>query len=111
MPALDFTFGIGDERNPAAQVADRASAIRITGLRSYRAHPNVFLKIETNQGIVGWGDLKGVDPRPARELAHSLFELLDGENPTRIEYLWQKLYRAHRNMRGGALMVHTIAAL
>lgn len=111
MSTTDLAFGIRDDRNPAAQVADRASAIRITGLRSYRAHPNVFLKIETNQGVVGWGDLKGVDPRPARELAHSLFELLDGENPTRIEYLWQKLYRAHRNMRGGALMVHTIAAL
>lgn len=111
MPPPDLTLGIADERNPAAQVSDRASSIRITGMRSYRDHPNVYLRIETNQGVVGWGDLKGVDPRPARELAHSLFELLDGENPTRIEYLWQKLYRSHRNMRGGALMVHTIAAL
>ena len=59
----------------------------------------------------GWGDLKGVHPRPAKALAESLFELLDGENPTRIEYLWQKLFRAHRNMRAGALMVHTIAGL
>src|SRR5262249_23515094 len=40
-----------------------------------------------------------------------LFELLDGENPTRIEHLWQKLFRAHRDMRGGAIMVHTIAAI
>jgi galactonate dehydratase len=40
-----------------------------------------------------------------------LSELIDGENPTRIEYLWQKLFRAHRNLRGGALMVHAIAAI
>jgi L-alanine-DL-glutamate epimerase-like enolase superfamily enzyme len=45
----------------------------------------VYVKIETNHGISGWGDLKGVDPRPAQVLAQSLFELLDGENPTRIE--------------------------
>jgi len=55
--------------------------------------------------------LKGVDPRPAKVLAESLFELLKDENPTRIEHLWQKLFRSHRNLRGGALMVHTIAAI
>jgi galactonate dehydratase len=102
---------VGPERNPAAQVADRTSGIRITGLRTCWVNPNVFVRIETNQGIVGWGDVKGVDPRPARLLVQSLFELLDGENPTRIEHLWQKLFRAHRNLRGGPLMVHTIAGL
>lgn len=102
---------VGEDKNPAAQVADRASTIRITGMRTYWVGPIVYLKIETNHGVSGWGDLKGVDPRPAKVLAQSLFELLDGENPTRIEYLWQKLYRAHRDMRGGSLMVHTIAAI
>ena len=102
---------VGSENNPAAQVADRASSIRITGMKTYWVGPVVYVKIETNLGVSGWGDLKGVDPRPAQVLARSLFELLDGENPTRIEYLWQKLFRAHRDMRGGALMVHTIAAI
>ena len=57
---------VAAERNPAAQVADRASAIRITGLRTYWVNPVVFVRIETNQGVVGWGDIKGVDPRPAQ---------------------------------------------
>ena len=69
------------------------------------------MKIETNHGVVGWGDIKGVDPRVAKPLAESLFELIDGENPTRIEHLWQKLYRAHRDIRGGAFMVHTLAGI
>src|SRR5262249_5667534 len=99
------------ERVPGAQVADRASGIRITGLKAYWVGPVVYVKIETNHGVSGWGDLKGVHPRPAKALVESLFELIDGENPTRIEYLWQKLYRAHRDMRGGPLMVHTIAAI
>jgi galactonate dehydratase len=102
---------VADENNPAAQVADGSSSIRITGLKTYWVGPVVYVKIETNLGISGWGDLKGVDPRPAKVLVESLSELLDGENPTRIEYLWQKLFRAHRNLRGGALMVHTIAAI
>jgi galactonate dehydratase len=38
-------------------------------------------------------------------------ELLVDENPTRVEYLWQKLYRSHRDMRGGPFMTHTISAV
>jgi galactonate dehydratase len=99
------------DKTPGAQVADRSSSIRITALKTYWVGPIVYLKLETNHGVSGWGDLKGVDPRPAKALAESMFELLDGENPTRIEHLWQKLFRAHRNLRGGPLMVHTIAAI
>ena len=102
---------VADERNPAAQVADRSSSIRITALKTYWVGPVVYVKLETNHGITGWGDLKGLDPRPAKALVESLFELLEGENPTRIEHLWQKLFRAHRDIRGGPFMVHTLAAI
>src|SRR5262249_24228148 len=61
--------------------------------------------------VTGWGEISALEPATAEALARSLFELLDGENPTRIEYLWQKLFRAHRDMRGGPFMVHTIAGL
>src|SRR5262249_51184317 len=66
---------------------------------------------ETNHGVVGWGEVKGVDPRVSKPLAEALFELIDGENPTRIEHLWQKVYRAHRDIRGGPFMVHTLAGI
>src|SRR5947207_1517054 len=99
------------ENNPGEIVADRASSIRITKLTARWVNPNVFIKIDTSAGVSGWGDLKAVDPRVAKPLAESLFELLDGENPTRIEHLWQKLYRSHRDMRGGPYMVHVISAI
>jgi galactonate dehydratase len=102
---------LGADRNPAAQVADRASNLRITGLRTWWVNPAVFIRIDTNQGVSGWGEIKGVDPRVSRVLVQSLFELLDGENPTRIEHLWQKIYRSHRNIRGGAILVHTLAGI
>ena len=102
---------VGQEKNPAAQVADRASSIRISGMKAFWVNSHVFLRIETNHGVIGWGDVKGVDPRVAKPLAESLYELIDGENPTRIEHLWQKVFRSHRDMRGGPFMVHTLAAL
>jgi len=102
---------IADERNPGTQVEDRSSSIRITALKARWVGPVVYVKIETNHGISGWGDLKGVHPKPAKVLVEELFALLDGENPTRIEYLWQKIYRAHRDIRDGAFMVHSLAAI
>jgi galactonate dehydratase len=111
LPPAEPDLVVAAQKNPAAQVADRASRLRIKSLRTFWVGPVVFLRLETNMGIVGWGDIKGIDPRVAVPLAQSFFQLLDGENPTRIEHLWQKLYRAHRNIRGGAFMVHTIAGI
>jgi galactonate dehydratase len=102
---------VGDEVNPAAQVGDRTTSIKITALRAIWVGSHVFIKIETNHGVTGWGDLKGVDPRVSKPLAVSLFAMLDGENPTRIEHLWQKIYRAHRDIRGGPFLIHTLAAI
>lgn len=112
--AAGMTFvnqGVAADQNVGTEVADRTSSIRLTAIKTYWVGPVVYVKLETNHGISGWGDLKGGDPRPAKVLVESIFELLKGENPTRVEHLWQKLFRSHRDMREGALMVHTIAAL
>lgn len=97
--------------NPVAQVEDRASSIRITTFKTFPVGNKTLLKIETNQKIFGWGEISQLPPTVVGPLMQSMFELLDGENPTRIEHLWQKLYRAHRDFRGGAFMLHTIAGI
>jgi galactonate dehydratase len=109
--ALALNDALAAENNPAESVADRTSSIRIKSLRGFPVGTKAYVKIETNHGITGWGEITGLEPRVAVALAESLFELLDGENPTRIEHLWQKLYRSHRDMRGGPFMTHTISAI
>lgn len=97
--------------DPAANVEDRTTSLKMTGLRAIPVGPKCYVKIDTNHGITGWGEITGLQPTVAARLAESLYELLDGENPTRIEHLWQKLYRSHRDMRGGSFMTHTISAI
>ncbi len=92
-------------------VEDRTSTIRIRKLTPTVCRDRVFVKVETNHGIFGWGEVKGVIPAVAATLARSMFQLIDGENPTRIEHIWQTLYRAERNQRGGAFMLHSIAGI
>ena len=95
----------------AETTEDRTSSIRVTGLTPTIFHDRVYMKIDTNHGIHGWGEIKGVVPSVAAALATSMFELLENQNPTRIEHLWQSLYRAERNQRGGAFMLHCIAGI
>jgi galactonate dehydratase len=102
---------VGQENNPAAQVEDRGASIKIRALKAMPAGRKAYLKIETSAQISGWGEVTGLDPEVACALARSLFELLDGENPTRIEHLWQKVYRSHRDMRGGPFMTHVLSAI
>jgi galactonate dehydratase len=102
---------ISQDQNPAAQVEDRGANLNIKGLRASRVGTKAYVRIETNRELVGWGEVTGLEPQVAVALAQSLFELLDGENPTRIEHLWHKLYRAHRDMRGGPFMTHVLSAI
>lgn len=97
--------------NPAAAVADRTTSIKITKLTATPAKAKVFIKLETSHGVTGWGEIDQLERSAAIALANSIFALLDGENPTRIEYLWQKLFRSHRDMRGGPFMCHTLAGI
>jgi galactonate dehydratase len=102
---------VANQNNPAAGVADRTSSIKITKLTPTPVGRKVFLKMETNHGVTGWGEIDQLEVEVASTLVRSLFQLLDGENPTRIEHLWQKIYRSHRDMRGGPFMTHTLAGI
>lgn len=108
---FDRVMALDEQNNPAASVADRSSSIKITRVTPTPVARKVFLKVETNLGVTGWGEIDQLEVEVASTLVRSLFELLDGENPTRIEHLWQKIYRSHRDMRGGPFMTHTLAGI
>jgi galactonate dehydratase len=95
----------------AQSTEDRGSSVRITALRAINVGGKGYVKIETNMDVVGWGEINNMDTKVACALAESLAEILIGENPTRIEHLWQRMFRSHRNIRGGGLMVHTISGI
>ena len=94
-----------------ADVEDRGSAIRVERLTAIPVGAKGYVKIETNMGGTGWGEINNMNTKVACALAESLGEVVIGENPTRIEHLWQRMFRAHRNLRGGGFMMHVISAI
>ena len=56
-------------------------------------HNWVFVKVSTDEGIIGWGDATDVPGEPIMaEAVKYLERYLVGESPLNIEKLWYKMY-------------------
>lgn len=86
--------------------------MKITALELFMVPPRwLFLKISTDSGISGWGE--PVVEGHAQTVATAVQEassFLVGQDPTRIEDIWQLLYRA-RFYRGGPVLMSAIAGI
>src|SRR5437867_9014774 len=86
--------------------------MKITRLATYRVAPRwMFLKIETDEGISGWGEpvIEG-RARTVEAAVQEFAEALVGKDPTRINDLWQTMYRSNF-YRGGAILMSAIAGI
>ncbi|MFA1611002.1 galactonate dehydratase [Halobellus rubicundus] len=87
--------------------------MRLVDYDLYRVPPRwLFLRLETSDGRVGWGE-PVVEGR-ARTVETAVEELLDtylvGEDPTPIEDHWQTMYRGGF-YRGGPVLMSAIAGI
>ena len=72
---------------------------------------DIFLKIQTDAGIVGYGDATNYFlPYSVEGMLKDLIPYLIGEDPERVEYLWQVCFR-RRFMRGGPSTGAAISAI
>lgn len=71
----------------------------------------LFLKIETDDGLIGWGE-PIVEGKAAtvRTAVEELRGCLIGRNPLHIEDIWQVMYRGSF-YRGGAVMMSAISGI
>ena len=69
--------------------------IKITSIKTWLVSPTgVYLKIMTDEGISGYGEATiPYFPQSALGMLRDLEVYLIGENPMRIEYLWQSMFR------------------
>lgn len=86
--------------------------MKITKLTTYRLPPRwMFLKIETDEGIVGWGEpvIEG-KAKSVEAAVHELGEFIIGQDPARINDIWQMLYRGSF-YRGGPILMSAISGI
>ncbi|MFZ6765793.1 galactonate dehydratase [Undibacterium sp. Di26W] len=86
--------------------------MKITKLTTYRVPPRwMLLKIETDEGIVGWGEpvIEG-RARTVETAVQEFAPYLIGQDPARINDLWQVMYRGSF-YRGGAILMSAMAGI
>ena len=86
--------------------------MKITKLTTYRLPPRwMFLKIDTDEGVFGWGEpvIEG-RARSVEAAVHELGDYLIGQDPARINDLWQVMYRGGF-YRGGPILMSAIAGI
>ncbi|MGV8988907.1 MAG: mandelate racemase/muconate lactonizing enzyme family protein [Cypionkella sp.] len=67
----------------------------------------LFVEVTTNEGITGWGEITTttkIANRALTAMLRQISNMLVGEDPSRIEHLWHKLFRSFTYMgsRGAA---------
>jgi galactonate dehydratase len=86
--------------------------MKISRLTTFTVPPRwLFLKIETDEGVTGWGE-PVVEGRAATVAAavEELSDYLIGQDPRRIEDHWQVMHRAGF-YRGGPILMSAIAGI
>lgn len=86
--------------------------MKVTKLTTYRLAPRwMFLKIETDEGVTGWGEpvIEG-RARTVETAVHELSEYVVGKDPARINDIWQAMYRTGF-YRGGPILMSAIAGI
>jgi len=83
---------IGEQKGPR---------MKIKSVETIMTGSDIYVRIETDAGIVGYGDATNhYLPYGVEGTIKDLSPFLIGEDPERIEYLWQSCFR-RRFMRGG----------
>jgi galactonate dehydratase len=86
--------------------------MRIEAHRIHHVRPRFLLvQLLTDGGLAGWGEatLEGNGPAVAGAV-DQLMEMIRGEDPRRIEHLWQRMYRGNF-YRGGPVLCSAISGI
>lgn len=85
--------------------------MKITRIQTYPVQPRwLFVKIETDAGIFGWGECLGDKAFVIAEAVRSYEHALIGADPRRIVHLWQSLFRG-AFWRGGPTLCAAISGI
>jgi galactonate dehydratase len=103
---------------PSAAFERVGSKLRITGMKVFGVsltpqsdRPYVFVKLETNEGIIGWGE-GTLEGKAGAVIAcvNDYRDFVIGADPMQVEHIWQSMY-VHSFYRPGPVMGSAISGI
>ena len=73
-----------------------------------------FIEVQTDEGITGWGEITTTTLTANRAVAgiiEKLNDLLIGEDPSQIERIWNKIFRAFTYMGSRGATTHVVSGI
>ncbi|MDA1280893.1 MAG: mandelate racemase/muconate lactonizing enzyme family protein, partial [Chloroflexi bacterium] len=73
-----------------------------------------FVEVQTDEGITGWGEITTTTLTANRAVAGiiaQLNDLLVGDDPARIELIWQKIFRSFTYMGSRGATTHVVSGI
>jgi galactonate dehydratase len=116
--AAAVRLGAQSTAQPTPALPQAPGRIKVTGMKAIGVtweqnsdRPYVFVKIETDQGIVGWGEatLEG-KAGAVIQTVDDLKNFVIGADPMRVEHIWQDMY-IHAFYRGGPILVSAMSGI
>jgi len=105
---LDSVFTI--KPTDAAQVGPN-DTIKVTKIETFVLKNSwVFVKISTDAGIVGWGEMLKDDAKACAAGAMEVGDYLIGQDPCRVVHHWQAIHRA-AFYRGGPIKTAILSGI
>ena len=102
----------------ANQFQSVGSKLRVTGMKVFGVsltpdsdRPYVFVKLETNQGLIGWGE-GTLEGKAGAVIAciNDFHDFIVGSDPMMVEHLWQSMY-VHSFYRAGPVIGSAISGI
>lgn len=98
-------------RHKNSETIGKVPKMKITHVETIATGRDIYVKIETDAGITGYGDATNhFLPHSVIGMLKDLRPYLLNEDPQRIEYLWQSCYR-RRFQRGGPATGSALAGI
>ncbi len=73
-----------------------------------------FIEVQTDEGVTGWGEITTTTLTANRAVAgiiEKLNDLLIGEDPSQIERIWNKIFRAFTYMGSRGATTHVVSGI
>ena len=114
-PYIDATeekgsSSVSDERSDLAMIGPKDN-IKVTKIESFVLKNSwVFVKISTDAGITGWGEMLKDDAKACAAGALEVGDYLIGKDPLRVTYHWQAIHRGSF-YRGGPIKTAILSGI
>src|SRR6267378_828761 len=97
--------------NASKAVVPGRSPLKITKLETFIDRNSwVFVKISTDAGIVGWGEMLKDKSKACAAEAQEMAKYLVGQDPRPTTHHWQAIYR-HGFYRGGPVLTAVLSGI